>query len=302
MVGAAAIRTDTLTKRFGSVIAVDELSLQVHEGEVFGFLGPNGAGKSTVIRILVDLLRPTAGSVEVLGHSPNTGRAALRARVGYLPGELHLPRRPTGGTFLNYLTRLRGGHGRDQIEMLAERFQLDLSRPIGDLSKGNKQKIGVVQAFLHTPDLLVLDEPTSGLDPLLQHEFRELVVERRNQGATVFMSSHVLSEVEDVADRVAIIRSGRLVDIETIPTLRRLAGQDIELRFEGAVDEAVFEHMDGVSDLSLSTVDTDTTVLRCLLRGHPDELLRAASHYRVLGWKATDRPLEDLFLSYYRDV
>lgn len=298
----AAIRLDALTKRFGSVVALDEVNLQVDRGEVFGFLGPNGAGKSTALRILVDLLRPTSGSVEVLGRSPTARNASLRAQIGYLPGELRLPRRPTAGAFLAYLCQLRDGRGNDQIEPLAERFRLDLTRRIEDLSKGNKQKIGVVEAFVHEPDLLVLDEPTSGLDPLLQHEFKDLVAERRNTGTTVFMSSHVLDEVEDVADRVAIIRDGQLVATETIPALRHRAGQDVEFRLRGDIDPGVFERVASLSDLSLSTLSDGSTLMRCVLRGSPNDLLRAAARFEVTGWKAADRPLEDLFLSYYSDV
>ncbi len=201
-----AIRTRALVKDYGSVRALRGVDLEVEPGEVFGFLGPNGAGKSTTIRILLDPLRPTAGDVEVLGSPPVEGGAALRSRIGYLPGELNLAGRIDAGTMLRQLARLRGGRGADRIGPLAERFGLDLDRPIRGLSKGNKQKVGVVQAFMHEPELLVLDEPSSGLDPLLQREFLDLVLEARDRGATVFLSSHVLSEIEDVAGRVAIIR------------------------------------------------------------------------------------------------
>jgi ABC-2 type transport system ATP-binding protein len=193
------IRIDGLVKDYGSTRAatraLDGVDLSVKRGEVFGFLGPNGAGKSTTIRVLLDQLRPTAGRAEVLGTVPADGGPALRARIGYLPGELAMAGRATSKELLDHLARLRGGAGRDRIEPLAERFGLDLSRPIRALSKGNKQKIGVIQAFMHRPELLILDEPTSGLDPLLQHEFLTLVREAQADGATVFMSSHVLSEV-----------------------------------------------------------------------------------------------------------
>ena len=289
------IRTEGLVKDYGDVRALDGLDLQVSRGEVFGFLGPNGAGKSTTIRLLLDLLRPTEGSVEVFGSSPNGHGPELRSRIGYLPGELAMEGRKTAGEQLEYLASLRGGSGRDRIRPLADRFGLDLSKPVRSLSKGNKQKVGVIQAFMHSPELLILDEPTSGLDPLLQREFLDLVEEARDAGATVFMSSHVLSEVEQVAGRVAIIRRGVLVDLDDVETLRHHAGQEIELTFAGPVDVSSFEMLDNVDQVRM---DGDT--LRCLLRGEPDELLKAASRYRVIAWSAQDRELEDLFLDHYR--
>lgn len=279
----------------GRVRALDGLDLDVRRGEVFGFLGPNGAGKSTTIRILLDQLRPTAGSAEVLGVTPADGGPGLRRRIGYLPGELAMTGRSTAGELLGYLCELRGGRGADRIGPLAERFGLDLGRPIRNLSKGNKQKVGVVQAFMHSPELLVLDEPTSGLDPLLQQEFLALVREAQSRGATVFMSSHVLSEVEDVAGRVAIVRQGRIVDLDDVATLRRRAGQRVELVFGGPVPPEAFTGLPGVEDLAV----TDRTV-RCLLHGEPDALLKAAAAHHVVGWSAEDRELEDLFLDFYR--
>jgi ABC-2 type transport system ATP-binding protein len=298
------LRTEGLVKDYrsgsrrrgrGTVRALDGVDLEVRRGEVFGFLGPNGAGKSTTIRILVDLLRPTAGRAEVLGTSPLVGGAALRARIGYLPGELAMSGRRTAGEALRYLAALRGGAGAERIGPLAERFGLDLDRPIRGLSKGNKQKVGVVQAFMHRPELLVLDEPTSGLDPLLQREFLDLVLEARADGATVFMSSHVLSEVEDVAGRVAIIRAGRLVDVDDVRTLRHHAGQRVELTFAGDVPLAPFRELPGVHEVELHD-----RRLTCLLRGEPDPLLKAAAAHHVVRWSAQDRELEDLFLDFYR--
>lgn len=289
------IRAEGLVKDYSTVRALDGLDLEVNRGEVFGFLGPNGAGKSTTIRILVDLLRPTAGSVEVLGTSPRHGGPDLRSRIGYLPGELAMSGTQTAGDALRYLGRLRGGAGADRIGPLAERFELDLSRPIRGLSKGNKQKVGIVQAFMHAPELLILDEPTSGLDPLLQREFLDLVGESAANGATVFMSSHVLSEVEMVAERVAIIRAGRIVDLDDVRALRHHAGQTVRFRFAAPVDGLAFAGLEGVSD-----VVVDGNELTCLLRGEPDRLLKEAAAHRVTAWSAVHRELEDLFLDFYR--
>ena len=297
------IRTEGLIKdypagarfRRGTVRALDGVDLEVVRGEVFGFLGPNGAGKSTTIRILLDLLRPTAGIAEVLGQVPAVAGHRVRARIGYLPGELAMTGRATAGELLTYLAHLRGGAGQRRIRPLAERFALDLDRPIRGLSKGNKQKVGVVQAFMHEPDLLILDEPTSGLDPLLQREFLDLALEARDRGATVFMSSHVLSEVEDVAERVAIIRAGRIVDIDDVRTLRRHAGQEVELRFAELIDVADFRDLPHVENVRVAG-----TTLTCLLHGEPDALLKTAARHRVRHISARDRDLEHLFLDHYR--
>jgi ABC-2 type transport system ATP-binding protein len=289
------IRTEGLVKDYGSVRALNGLDLEVERGEVFGFIGPNGAGKSTTIRVLLDLLRPNAGRAEVFGVAPAEGGAQLRRRIGYLPGELAMRGRQTAGVFLHHLANLRGGLGAERIAPLAERFSLELDRPIRGLSKGNKQKVGVVQAFMHAPELLILDEPTSGLDPLLQREFLDLALEARDGGGTVFMSSHVLSEVEEIAGRVAIIRAGELVDVDDVHTLRHHAGQLVKLEFADPIDVEAFRRLPGVYDLQV-----DGTTLSCLLRGEPDGLLKAAATHRVVRWEAQDRELEDLFLDFYR--
>ena len=300
-----AVRAASLVKEFrtaggGRVRALDGLDLDVQVGEVFGFLGPNGAGKSTAIRVLLDLLRPTSGHVEVLGQDPRAGGAGLRARVGYLPGELAMASRATADDLLAHQVALRGGAGRDRVALLAERFGLDLSRSARTLSKGNKQKLGIIQAFAHRPELLILDEPTSGLDPLLQHEFLTLVREAAADGATVFMSSHVLSEVEAVAGRVAIIRQGRLIDLDDVATLRRRAGQHVRLRLEGTVAAAAFDGVAGFDDVVVAAEEPGTTLVTGVLRGPPHELLARATRYRVVRAVLEDRELEDLFLDHYR--
>lgn len=290
-----AIRTRGLVKDYGRLRALAGVDLEVRLGEVFGFLGPNGAGKSTLIRVLLALLAPTAGRVEVLGAEPSAVRADLRARIGYLPGELHIRGGTSAGDLLRYLGQLRGGNGHARAAELAERLGLDLRRPIRGLSKGNKQKVGLVQAFMHEPELLVLDEPTSGLDPLLQREFLALVNEARARGATVFMSSHVLSEVERVADRVGVIGRGRLLDVSDVRTLRHRAGQQVDLRFADAPDPAAFQGVAG-----LEQARWDGTTLHGVLHGEPDALLKVAARHRVVGWSARERELEELFMDYYR--
>ena len=295
------IMTRGLVKDYGRTRALHGLDLRVEAGEVFGFLGPNGAGKSTTIRILMDILRPTAGTVEVFGQAPSRGGPALRARMGYLPGDLALPARLTARQYLGYLAGLRGGAGSRELEALAERLTLDLDRPLRALSRGNKQKVGLVQAFMHEPDLLVLDEPTSGLDPLLQREFRLLTQEAQHRGATVFLSSHVLQEVEDVAGRVAIIRAGTVVDVDDVQALRRRTAQHVRFQFDGVVDPADLQDLPGVTDVVLEHTD-GTTAITCLLSGEPTELLRFAARHRVLRWQAQDRELEDLFLDFYRET
>jgi len=284
-----------LVKDYGRTRALAGLDLEVQRGEVYGFIGPNGAGKSTTIRVLMDLLRPTEGVAEVFGRPPAEGGPEQRARIGYLPGELAMPGRVTAREHLAHLSALRKGRGRDRIAGLAERFSLDLDRPLRALSRGNKQKVGVIQAFMHEPELLVLDEPTSGLDPLLQHEFLALVRETAARGATVFMSSHVLREVESVADRVAVIREGRTVDVDSVRGLRQRAGQRVVLRFAEAPDAAAFEGLADLADVRL-----DGSTLTCLLHGEPDALLKVAARQHVTGWSARDRDLEDLFMDVYR--
>ena len=293
----SAVRTEGLVKDYGRIRALDGLDLTVEQGEVFGFLGPNGAGKSTTIRLILDLLRPTAGTIEVFGANPSAGGPELRQRIGYLPGELGLPTRKTAGEYLHYLARLRGGRGASRISELADRFGLELHRPLRALSKGNKQKVTIVQAFMHDPDLLVLDEPTSSLDPLLQMEFRALVDEAHGRGATVFLSSHVLAEVEEIAGRVAIVRAGKIVDVDDVRALRERAGQNVLLRFAAPVDPEEFANLPGMTDV---VVEHDT--LTCRLHGSPGALLAVAARHEVVRWQAHDRDLEDLFMDFYRDA
>ena len=289
------ISTSTLTKRFGTLTAVDSLTLEVRRGEVFGYLGPNGAGKTTTIRLLLDFIRPTAGSYTLLG---GTGAdPAIRRRIGYLPGDLKLDRKYSANDLIGFYGRLRGGVEPRHIARLCERFDLDPSRPSGELSTGNRRKIGIVQAFMHRPELLILDEPTSGLDPLLQQQFQQLVRESVSAGATVFLSSHVLPEVEALADRVGIIRKGELVTVAAVPELRQRARQRIDLHVGDGASPAVFDGVPGIV-----TAAREDGVIRLLVEGSVDQVLKAAARLDVHRIETHGRDLEDIFLSYYEET
>ena len=290
-----AIHTQELTKRYGRRRGLSGLDLSVQTGEVYGFLGPNGAGKTTTIRLLLDLIRPTSGHLELLGGDPRREGVALRRRVGYLPGDFTVDGRQTALELLTYLGNLRGGVPRARMTALAERLDLDLTVRIRSLSKGNRQKVGLVQAFMHAPELLILDEPTSGLDPLLQQTFLAMVREARTAGQTVFMSSHVMSEVQATADRVGIVRDGVMVAVERVEELRERAVRQVEIHFEDPVTVEEFEVLPGVSDVTVSV-----GVLRCRLNGRADALVKAAARHTVIGLRSEEPDLEELFVTYYR--
>jgi ABC-2 type transport system ATP-binding protein len=289
------IRASGLTKYYGSRRGLDGLDLEVRPGEVYGFLGPNGAGKTTTIRILLDLIRPTKGTVEVLGEAPRRGGTALRRRLGYLPGDFLVGGGQTARELLTHLGYLRGGVAAAKIDALADRFDLDLSVRIGSLSRGNRQKVGVVQAFMHEPELLILDEPTTGLDPLIQQRFLELVAKSRTAGQTVFMSSHVLSEVQQSADRVGIVREGMMVAVEEVETLRRRAVRRVEVHFDEPVSAEAFTGLPDVLDLVV-----DGTILRCRLTGRADGLVKAVARFGVASLTVEEPDLEELFIVFYR--
>ncbi|MFG1794815.1 ABC transporter ATP-binding protein [Nocardia sp. NPDC049149] len=291
----AAIRTEGLTKNYGKHVAITDLDLEVAEGEVFGFLGPNGAGKSTTIRILLDLIRPTAGQVEVLGIDPRKGGAQLRERIGYLPGELAIEGRNTARDLLGFLADQRATPVPAQrIIELAELLDLDLSKKVGAMSKGNKQKVGIIAAFMHRPDLLILDEPTSGLDPLLQQRFLDLVTEAKNNGQTVFMSSHILSEVQQTADRAVIMRAGKLLGTENVEDLRRRSPRSVELVFGEDVFTDDFARLPAVRDLSI-----DGKTVRCTTEGEVDALFKVAAKYELVSVLSTEPDLEQIFFGLY---
>ncbi len=289
-----AILTEGLAKRYGKHRALDGLDLAVRRGEVFGFLGPNGAGKTTTIRLLLDLIRPTAGWVEVLGLDPGRQGREVRRRVGYLPGELALYDRLTGRELLTYQGHLRGRVDWAHADSLARRLDLDLNRPIGALSRGNKQEVGLVQALMHRPELLILDEPTGGLDPLVQHEFHRLVREAAREGRTVFLSSHVLGEVERVADRLGIIRRGRLVELAEISAIKAKAVRTLELHLARPVPADAFEGLPGVREARVEGASASFTV-----EGSVDAIVKAAARFETVSISTHEPDLEEIFLEYY---
>ncbi|MBI2762781.1 MAG: ABC transporter ATP-binding protein [Chloroflexi bacterium] len=288
------IETSSLTKSYGPHRGIVEVNLEVHEGEIFGFLGPNGAGKTTMIRVLLDLIRPTSGSARVFGLDSVADPVAIRRRTGYLPGEFNLYDRLTGAETIEYFANLRGGVDRAYQRQLAESLDLDTSRRFREYSKGNKQKVGLIVALQHRPDLLILDEPTSGLDPLVQQTFNKLLFEARAEGRTIFLSSHIISEVERVCGRAAIIRDGRLVRVDSVAGLRDLAAHEVELRFPGPVPTAAFEAMDGVSN-----VEAEGDTLRLLVTGPIAPVVRAASAYDLTDFVSREPSLEEVFLAEY---
>ncbi len=291
----AVIATTGLSKDYGSGRGLFELDLEVRQGEVFGFLGPNGAGKSTTMRLLLELIKPTSGSAQVLGLEIGKDSLAIRRRLGFLPGDLALYPKLTGRVMLDYLAQLRGGVDPRVRGSLVERFDADLGRPVRDLSTGNRQKLGLIQAFMHEPELLILDEPISGLDPLVQQSFHALLGEVSAQGHTVFLSSHTLSEVERVTHRIAILRQGRLVVVDSLENLRKIAVQRLEIEFDEAVPPQDFLGLPGVTD-----VRADGRTVIVAFEGSADAVVKAAAAHSVRAIRPREEDLEDIFLRYYR--
>ncbi len=292
-----AIHTDGLTKHYGSVEALVDLDLDVFAGEVFGFLGPNGAGKTTMIRTILDEIRPTAGRAEILGMDSREMSVEIRRHIGYVPGDLAMYPNLTGRDTLTYFANLRGGVDWAYVDELAARLAADLDKKVGDLSSGNRQKVGLIQAFMNRPELLIMDEPSTGLDPLMQREFQAMVREVAAAGRTVFLSSHTLSEVQRVADRVGIIRHGRLAAVEAVADLRHKAMRRVELEFGVPVDGAAFAAVPGVRD-----VVADDHRVELSFDGKMETLLKSvAERYELVDITTREADLEEIFLAYYRD-
>jgi ABC-2 type transport system ATP-binding protein len=296
MKSAAAIRTSKLTKDYGAGRGLFDLDLQVSAQEVFGVLGPNGAGKTTTIRLLMGMIRPTSGGAYIFGLDCVRDSVEVKKKVGYLPGDVPQFGSLSGDEIVTYLGGMRGGVDRGRVRDIAQRFELDLSRRFREYSSGNKQKLAIVLAFMHRPDLLILDEPTAGLDPLNQQEFYALLRETRDDGATVFLSSHILSEVEHVSDRVGIIRDGRLVRVAQLEELRHIRVHHVEIEFAPGttIPERAIRDAEGVEDVR---VGGDRVT--CTVRGGIEGLLHAIRDADVTDLVSTEPSLEEIFLSYF---
>jgi ABC-2 type transport system ATP-binding protein len=287
---------DNLYKSYGSVQAVKGISMSVEQSEIFGFLGPNGAGKTTTIRCMLDVIRPTSGSIHVLGLDAQQNKHELHQHIGYLPGDVRLPGQMTGKQVIDYFSRLQG---REPVLLkdLVARFDVEMKRPLKGYSKGMRQKIGIVLAFMCDPDVLILDEPTSGLDPLLQRTFNEFLLEEQARGKTIFMSSHIMSDVEKVCHRVAVIRGGELVTLEEVEALREKAGQRVIVEFGDAVTVEELAHIPGVSNVTQNNHAYHLNVIGTL-----DPMIKAFSRHEVIRLQAEEAPLEEVFLKFYEDT
>ncbi|MDP2183130.1 MAG: ABC transporter ATP-binding protein [Actinomycetota bacterium] len=294
---SVTIKTEGLTKHYGKVEALVGLNLEIAGGEIFGFLGPNGAGKTTTIRTMMDEIRPTSGKASILGMDTHEKSVEIRTHIGYLPGDLAMYPNLTGMDTITYFANLRGGVDYKHVDGLAERLDADLSKKVGDLSSGNRQKVGLIQAFMSKPEVLIMDEPSSGLDPLVQRELQKMMREVADGGCTVFLSSHTLSEVQRVADRVGIIRHGHLVALEAVHELRAKAMRQVELELDAPADVSVFEAVEGVRDVraqgnhALMTFGGDMGALLKAIEGR----------YTIVDISTQSADLEEIFLTYYQD-
>jgi len=294
-----AIYTEKLSKSYGTARGISEVDLQVREGEIFGFLGPNGAGKTTTIRLLLNLIFPTGGRATVNGLDSQRDSVEIKKQIGYLPGEFSLYPGLTGAQTLQYFSSLRGGVDWNYVLELAGRLELDMSKKFRQYSRGNKQKVGIIQALMHRPRLLILDEPTSSLDPLNQQEFYKLLQEARQKGSTVFFSSHIMSEVEKTCDRVAIIREGRLVRVGGLDELMGIKTQQLELTFAGTAPFAEIAALAGVSHLE-KFMEGSHEALSCVAQSEAlDSLLKVATNHHLINIATREPSLEEIFLQYY---
>jgi ABC-2 type transport system ATP-binding protein len=298
MSNTSAIGTERLTKHYGDFPALVDLDLEVRVGEVFGFLGPNGAGKTTTIRTILDEIRPTSGTATILGMDSHAQSVEIRHHIGYVPGDLAMYPNLTGHDTITYFSNLRGGVDWDFVKSLAKRLDADLDKKVGDLSSGNRQKVGLIQAFMNKPELLIMDEPSSGLDPLVQREFQKMMREVADDGRTVFLSSHTLSEVQRVADRVGIIRHGRLIAVEGVAELRSKAIRTVTMIFDEPVDKSDFDGISGVRDVK---IDNHHVVVS--FDGQMAELLKVASDgHHLVDISTQEADLEEIFLTYYEEA
>lgn len=292
---SVVIETIGLTKYFGKFKAIDNLNFTVKKGEIFGYLGPNGAGKTTTIRSILNFIQPSKGEARVFGMDSSKFSMQILKKIGYLPGELHLYNNLSGKDLLKYLGNLHRKYNKALVEDLASRLNVDLNKKIKALSHGDKQKLGIINAFMGEADLLILDEPTSGLDPLVQSDFNQMLLEAKKKGKTIFISSHILPEVERICDRVAIIREGKLIVTEEIETLKTKAIRPLSVTFEVAPKAEDFKSATGVKD-----VKSDGKVLHCSVVGTLDSFIKDIAKYKVVNIVTEEPNLEEIFMSYYR--
>jgi ABC-2 type transport system ATP-binding protein len=288
------IRAEGLSKRYGQVYALRDLDLEICQGEIVGYLGPNGAGKTTTLRLLLGLIRPTSGRAEIFGLDSQRHAVEAHRRLAYVPGEANLWPSLTGAETLHLLGRVYGRVDDAYRDALVDRFELDVSKKVRAYSKGNRQKVILVAALMTRADLLLLDEPTSGLDPLMEQTFRHCVLEARQRGQTILLSSHILSEVEAVCDRVAILRAGQLVDSGSLADMRHLSALSVEVTFDGPVPD--LSSIPGVSDVQMNG-----RVVRCQVRGSVQPLLKVLAAAAVREFVSREPSLEELFLAHYGD-
>ncbi len=300
--GKEVIKTTGLTKYYGPSLGVEELDLDINKGEIFGFLGPNGAGKTTTIRLLLGLLRPTAGSISFSGAEAKKNRPEILRKIGYLPGDVGLYKDMTGTGFLNHFLRLRengiSSRHEKRLMELTERFKIDFERKIAGYSKGMRQIVGIVQAFMHDPDIYILDEPTSGLDPIMQERFYDLLLDERERGKTVFLSTHILGEAERICDRVGIIKRGRSVFLGEIEGYRSLVGKNIKV-VAGADADMLLKILKALK--GIETIEAKGVVIEFHYRGDMRKLLRSVSSFDIVDFISETPKIEDLFFRYYRD-
>ncbi len=297
MTDPSAIHTEGLTKHYGDVEALVDLNLDIRRGEIFGFLGPNGAGKTTMIRTILDEIRPTAGRASILGMDTHEQSVGIRRHIGYVPGDLAMYPNLTGRDTLKFFANLRGGVDWTYVGELGDRLDADLDKKVGDLSSGNRQKVGLIQAFMNQPGVLIMDEPSSGLDPLVQREFQKMMREVAAEGRTVFLSSHTLSEVQRVAHRVGIIRHGRLIAVEAVADLRSKAIRTVNIFFDRPVDGREFEGLPGVREVTSQNEHVSLS-----FDGQMETLLKVVTErFHVLDITTQEADLEEIFLTYYRD-